>query len=256
MITEAEASPIQVAETRPEGPLYMFLAYLDDSGSDKGSPFQVMTAVLIPDGFFHAAQSRIVGGLAAYIPEDKAEGFWEKFEEFKGCQLFGGYGPFDGIDQSVRFGIIEYLLDLLGDFRLPVLYGSVHKDKMREKVWGTANPVDVCFRICLDGIVEEMKRELNGGFALLIADNSTKDVKDMRESFRDFRRRMGRPGREPFPTPYIHDDMYFVDSKYSIGIQLADLCGYFIAKHLQEDARGEGFYNLIKDRIVYSRVEP
>lgn len=234
----------------------MFLAYLDDSGSDRGASFQVMTAVLIPDGFFHAAQSRIIGGLAAYIPEDKAEEFWQKFEEFKGWELFGGYGPFDGIDPAIRDGIIEYLLNLLSDFDLPIVYGAVEKEKMRQQAWASANPADVCFRFCMDGIAEQMKRELNGGFALLIADNSTKDWKAMRESFRDFRRRMGRAGREPFPTPYIHDDMYFGDSKYSIGIQLADLCGFFIAKHLQSDARGEGFYNLIKDRIVYSRVAP
>jgi hypothetical protein len=257
MITETAPSQTEAAETCPDkGPLYMFLAYLDDSGSDKSAAFQVMTAVLIPDGFFHAAQSRIIGGLAAYIPEDKAEEFWQKFEEFKGCELFGGYGPFDGIEQSVRDGIIEYLLDLLVEFKLPIVYGAIEKEKMREQIWGTANPVDVCFRLCMDGIVEQMKCELNGGFALLIADQSTKDWKPMRESFREFRRRMARPGREPFPTPYVHDDMYFGDSKFSIGIQLADLCGFFIAKHLQNDARGEGFYNLIKDRIVYSRVEP
>ncbi|HVZ83650.1 MAG TPA: DUF3800 domain-containing protein [Terracidiphilus sp.] len=234
----------------------MFLAYLDDTGSDRESPFQVMTAVLVPDGFFHAAQSRIVGGLAAYIPEDKAEEFWQKFDEFKGWQLFGGYGPFEGIEQAVRDGIIEYLLELMNDFRLPIVYGAVDREKMRAQIWGTANPVDVCFRLCMDGIVGQMKGELTDGFALLIADNSTKDWKNMRDSFREFRSRMARPGREPFPTPYIHDDMYFGDSKFSIGIQLADLCGYFIAKHLEGNARAEGFYGLIKDRIVYSRVEP
>jgi hypothetical protein len=55
---------------------------------------------------------------------------------------------------------------------------------------------------------------------------------------------------------HLHDDMYFGSSKDSIGVQLADLCGYFIAKHLEGDAAGEGFYDIIKDRIVYSKLEP
>ncbi len=40
---------------------------------------------------------------------------------------------------------------------------------------------------------------------------------------------------------YVHDDMYFGSSKDSVGIQLADLCGYFIAKHLEGDVSIDGF---------------
>jgi len=54
----------------------------------------------------------------------------------------------------------------------------------------------------------------------------------------------------------IHDGMYFGDSKESVGIQLADLCSYFIAKHLEKDAAGDGFYLKIKDYITDSKVEP
>jgi hypothetical protein len=258
MITETAVSSIAPTGTRLSGgPLYMYLAYMDDTGTgNKVERFQVMTAVIVADGFFHAAQSRAIGGLAAYIPEDKADEFWQKFEEFKGWQLFGGYGPFDGINQETRFGIIEYLLNLVSEFKMPIVYGAVEKEKLRKKSYGSALPLDMCFRICMDGIAEEMQRDFRHDFALLVADNSNADAKRLRESFYEFRRGMKREGREPFPTPHLHDDMYFGDSKYSIGIQLADLCGYFISKHLEGNPAGEGFYNLIKDRIVYSRVEP
>ena len=234
----------------------MFLAYMDDSGTaGKRQAFQVMTAVIIPHEFFHAVESRSVGGLSVYIPEDKAEAFWEKFDEFKGWQLYGGYGPFDGIDQSVRFGIIEYMLDLVKEFDMSIVYGAVQKQNFG--VHASANPLDVSFRVCMEGIAARVKAEPSGNdFALLVVDYSNKDSRIIRQSFYDFRRGMRREGMEPFPTSYLHDDMYFGDSKYSIGIQLADLCGYFIAKHLQGDPGGEGFYEMIKDRIVYSRVEP
>jgi len=234
----------------------MFLAYMDDYGTrDTRQSLQVLTAVIIPDRWFHAAQSLAVGGLVAHIPQDKAEDFWSNFEEFKGHELFGGRGPFEGLSQETRFGIIESLLDLLREFELSIVYGALHKDKLG--LYASANPLDICFRVCMEGIAKRMKEQPDGReFAMLIADNSNKDSKVLRESFYAFRKEMRGPGLEPFPTPYLHDDMYFGDSKYSIGIQLADLCGYFIAKHLQNDPAGEGFYQLIKDRIVYSRVEP
>jgi Protein of unknown function (DUF3800) len=57
-------------------------------------------------------------------------------------------------------------------------------------------------------------------------------------------------------STYFHDDMYFGDSKYSIGIQLADLCAFFIAKHLEKKPEAEGFYGLISSQIVFSKAHP
>jgi len=256
MITETALQSIQPTEIRlSEGPTYMYLAYMDDFGTrDKTQRFQVLTAVIIHDKRFHGTESLSVGGLSAHIPEDKADEFWENFEEFKGWQLFGGRGPFEMLDQETRHELIEFMLGLVIDFDMSIVYGALDKHELGH--FASVNPLDVCFRICMDGILDRVKLEAGGEFAMLIADNSNKDAKVLRDSFYAFRREMGRPGREPFPTPYLHDDMYFGESKYSIGIQLADLCGYFIAKHLQNDPGGEGFYNLIKDRIVYSQVEP
>lgn len=55
---------------------------------------------------------------------------------------------------------------------------------------------------------------------------------------------------------HFHDDMYFSDSRYSIGVQLADLCAYFIARHLNGDSETEGFYKMIQPHIVFSKSYP
>jgi hypothetical protein len=44
--------------------------------------------------------------------------------------------------------------------------------------------------------------------------------------------------------------MYFGDSKYSIGIQIADLCSYFIARRLAGDSETEHFYKMIEPQII------
>jgi hypothetical protein len=61
------------------------------------------------------------------------------------------------------------------------------------------------------------------------------------------------PGNELL---HFHDDMYFGDSRYSIGIQLADLCAYFLARHLEGDLEIQGFYEMVSPHIVFSQVHP
>jgi hypothetical protein len=50
--------------------------------------------------------------------------------------------------------------------------------------------------------------------------------------------------------------MYFGDSRHSLGIQLADLCSYFIARHLDGDVEIRGFYDLISPHIVSANTHP
>ncbi len=50
--------------------------------------------------------------------------------------------------------------------------------------------------------------------------------------------------------------MYFGSSKNSVGLQLADVCVYFIARHLAGKPDSEGFYDTIKDQIAFSEVYP
>jgi hypothetical protein len=125
-------------------------------------------------------------------------------------------------------------------------------------LYGSANPVDICFRLCVQGVENWMGQFHPQELVLLISDDfQQKDVKaELRKSFRQLRKRFRRP-----VTSFVwrlHDEMYFGNSKDSIGIQLADLCGYFIAKHLEgdDDPAAEGFYELIKDCIVFSHVAP
>jgi len=50
--------------------------------------------------------------------------------------------------------------------------------------------------------------------------------------------------------------MFFGSSKDSVGLQLADLCAYFISQHLQKNDKAEPFYEIFKERIDYCHMEP
>lgn len=251
---------------------FVYLAYLDDSDTrSKRGRWQVLSAVIVKDSDFSTCEllsSIIVQDL---MPEEKVD----KFEEFHACELFGGYGVFEGIDQTKRLWATEKILGLL-HMPLTVVYGAVDAKLLGQEAFGSADPVDVCFRICAEGIdkwlsskfIEELQSHAmptgetqfpisNPHLGLLILDDCNKETKKtLQDSFRTLRPRVRPPNHTHGKLSNLHDDMYFGDSRFSVGIQLADLCSYFIARHLEGDVAIEGFYKLIEPHIVHSKCIP
>lgn len=238
----------------------MFLGYIDDSADRKHQKVEALAAVLLHDKKFQMLEHSLAITISNIIPEDRID----KFEEFKAWQLYGGYGIFEGVDQEVRFRAIRYLLGTISQQKIPVVYGAVDLSAIAKKSFASANPTDTAFRVCMPVIsmvmaeqTEELGPENGLEYALLIADNTDKDKRTLlRKTFRELRTQM-RPPRWGTGLWFIHDEMYFGDSKDSVGIQLADLACYFIRKHLEnEDPAAEGFYNMFQDQIVYGKVAP
>lgn len=239
----------------PEERVFVHLAYMDDSGTrDKKSAFQIIAAVLIEDTVFNLVEVMTTAMAERILPEQRLP----EFEEFKGWQLYRGEGIFDGIKQEARFDVIATLLRVIHDKQIPVVYGAVRKDKLVKTLYGSADPVDICFRICVKGISQVMRERFRKGLALLVLDDCDGDIKrTCKNSFRVLRQRMIVPSRNPDEFRRLHDDMYFGSSRDSVGIQLADLCACFIKEHLKgQDPAAESFYNMFADHIAYSKVEP
>jgi hypothetical protein len=246
-----------------------------------------MSCVVIDDRAFTTLEGLVSGvrdGLMPLIAQDKVE----KFTEFHATELYGGRGAFDGVEPEQRFEAIRQLLFCLEFGELPVIYGAVNIDALQEKLYGSADPVDISFRICLKGLQswigaraaaraitaaseaseasdqpEKMEaiglslvESWLGELIILILDECDGKIKAaLQKSFRTLRCGPTVQGGEN-PLRHFHDDMYFGDSRYSIGIQLADLCSYFIAKHLQGEPDIQGFYGMIEPHIVFSETYP
>lgn len=267
---------IGVAGEAPGG-YFVHLAYLDDSDTKaKSHKWQVMSAVIIQDDAFKLAEVAM-----SNVPE-KLMGVEKlaKFEEFHACELYGGYGAFEGIDQNLRFDAIHHLLALIHTMDITIVYGAVDLAALKTEIYGSADPVDVCFRKCLSEIrswadnsvnddihaalgddIENytIKRMVDASFprllenlVVLIVDECEGKTKNtLQKSFRSL-----RPSMSSSVLDCFHDDLYFGDSRYSIGIQLADLCSYFIARHLEGDKEIDVFYQIIEQRIYRKTKEP
>lgn len=235
----------------------MYLAYLDDSGTkQRNVKFQVLSAVIIKDIDFAPTEmlTGVVLGGADLLPPDKLE----KFEEFHAYELVRGYGVFEGIDPEKRMGAVDALLSTLVAVDAKVVYGAVDRSRLSQHLYGSADPIDIAFRICICGITDWLDKHHNGELAIIIADETEdKKVKQtLSTSFRQLRPHGRPPDFDCGNMANIHDSMYFGNSKDSIGIQLADLSSYLIARHLEQDSSTEGFYNRLQDQIVHSKVEP
>lgn len=244
----------------------MYLAYLDDSDTkSKTKALQVMAGVIIEDRAFTSldcVMEIIRGELIALIPEGKL------FEEFHASELYGGYGPFDGVDQEKRFEVIEKLLLCLKIANLSVVWGAVDTIALRNELFASADPLDMCFRICLTGIKSWLDGKIIGTgeldamvvgwlqeLVILVADDCDSKAKAiLSKSYRN--QRLGSAMSPTNQLRHFHDDMYFGDSRYSIGIQLADLCAYFIARQLEGDIEIQGFYDMLAPYVVFSGTHP
>ncbi|MGZ4833808.1 MAG: hypothetical protein ACXVZQ_12835, partial [Terriglobales bacterium] len=163
----------------------MYLTYADDSGSDKKAPRIVIGAALIRHEFIQEIES--VAGMVVerIIPDDRLD----KFEEFHACELFAGEGIFEGIDREVRKQALIVLLRQVSRFNIPFIYSAVDKKKLTTKALGSANPIDVAFRMCALGVEEWIKVNDGNALALLICDDTNDQglKRELRNSFRSLR---------------------------------------------------------------------
>jgi Protein of unknown function (DUF3800) len=245
------------------------LAFLDDSGThpDKKTKFQVMTGVIIEGWEFRDIELVMGVMVEELVPEERRH----KFEEFHAWELFGGCNAFEGVDQQQRFDAVQSILYAVADRKAPIVYGAVDIAKLAAKIYSSADPLDICFRLCIQGIdlwasqhirspIATNSKELQDAQPLVVLicdDFQHKTVKDsIKKSFRQLRSKVRPPDYDTGKTWHLHDDLYFGNSRDSIGIQLSDLCAYIIRRHLEGDPAVTGFYNTIRECIYSFKVEP
>ena len=230
----------------------MHLAYLDDSSSDKSSDIVMVGALLIPDDQFLKVD--MVAGIAVeqLLRTDQQIA---AFEEFHAFDLFGGHEAFKGIDEADRYQAIRVLLNAVQNFGFKFIYSAIDKKAHAYSAYGGGDPLDLTFRMCARGVEEQLNGDKD--FWLLIMDE-TKDNKlrhQLRTSFRLMRTKM-LPPYEGHRLWHCHDDMYFADSKDSVGIQMSDLCNYFVSRRLRNLSDSENFLDCFSKNVSCARVEP
>jgi len=257
----------------------MYLAYVDDSGStghqldDQQARFQVLGGPIIHDSDYTTLELMLSYELETVVPEDQ----WESFE-FHTYDLFNANNQFSALGADNCRNLLKAVLTEIRANNMCVVFGAVDKVELKTQLYSSADPADMAFRLylkslalCLEDKFKEKVRAETGKSELspddlvtrmaecciMIVDDSNKRVRRVIENaFRENRKRVRVFKDEAGPLwPYLMDDLYFGDSKYSLGIQLADVCAYFVARYLAKKPDAEEFYNIIRDQ-VHLQVAP
>jgi hypothetical protein len=251
--------------------IFMYIGYIDDSGStgtnldDPHAPFQVIGGPIIRDRAYSGIELTLSSLVERLVPEDQ----WDSFE-FHAADLFYAREPFDKIGREKCRELMAQALAWIEKFKVPIIYGAVDKAKLRSQIYRTANPVDIAFELYLGSIWKWFdkiyRHEKESPTGILICDDAGKRKADDEGRRRDMRGIIERAFRRNRTKPrgastsgismFLFDDIYFGNSRTSVGIQLADICVYFIARHLAQSAESEVFYGIIKDQIFESEVFP
>lgn len=248
----------------------MHLVYLDEAGIDGRSVSRTFGALIVPVGKFGRASMLHETAIQQIIPAASKN----EFKEFHGCDLYKGNPPFDKIDQDRRFTAIKVLLSSLRSEDLTFVYSSVNDQEFQKSLPGSIPmaALHFAFQMCLCGIENWARmrhtpgRDPNQGAVinwddsfLCISDESNNSAeKDaLKAVYRKLRKK--RPFHDFQNINRLwhgHDGMFFADSVDSVGIQIADLCTYFVQRKLEGREEKENFIDLFSDRIICAKPEP
>ena len=171
-------------------------------------------------------------------------------------------GAFEGIDQATCRLTLTMLAKHVQRMKVPLIYSAVDKQALAKTPHGSAPPLDAAFRMCAKQMQFRLRGlgKSEGDFGILVCDNGDGKIRDqLQSSFHALRQRMRPPEMRWGELSNIHDDMYFGSSKYSVGIQIADLGAWLVNRRLTRTS-GEDepnvIYDMLKSQLHCAKVQP
>jgi hypothetical protein len=239
----------------------MRLIYSDETGTGSATddPLMVVAAVVVHgDEQWGLIETAVNAILRELVPPRK----WLTYE-FKAAKLFKDRHRGDNA------AILQRLLEILPSVGLPVAYGALLRAAVLPQIvemftiisgdaeraaeaasWLPKFTQNLAFLVCATFV----ERVFCAGFpterGLWIADTN-RVTAAMRASLREYQRLVTADVELPLPgLAHIIDTVYFGDSRYSLGIQLADACNFVIKEHLLGNAEVEPLYGIIAPLLI------
>jgi hypothetical protein len=260
----------------------MHLAYFDETGIDGYSPVAMFGALIIPAGTFGPGSVMHYNAIRQIFPK----GELDYFREFHASALYRGTESFSGIDESKRFLAILTLLAAVPAEGMRFIYAAVDRKEFAatESVpFAATRPLHAAFHMCLLGVEDWATanhsrpdnppdtKVVNWRDTYLCILDDCDDGKlkaHYRGTYRSLRRKHPFADGSDNRLWHAHDNMFFADSADCIGLQLADLCNYFVRLHLEGltekdgvlhmegGAKKNAFYELIRPQLICAKPSP
>lgn len=246
----------------------MHLAYFDETGTDGHSPVAMFGALIVPTGKFGRLSALHDTAIQQVIPYDRRN----QFDEFHASELYKGGGIFKEIDEERRFTAIRVLLGTLRMEDLTFVYSAIDRKEVANSPFGIAKPIHAAFHMCLLGVEDWATArhprhgdavggakliDWNDTFLCILDDCSDRELKkEYKTTYRRLRNKYPFANVAENRLWHAHDDMFFADSADCLGVQVADLCNYFVRMHIEAIPEPQNFYRLISERVICAKPEP
>lgn len=204
----------------------MHLIYIDESGntglnlSDPQQPVFVLGALVVPENLWQTIESELEAAIRLHSPS-----IADSEEEIHGGDLRQGTGAFKGVPVTQRLNLRDAWLEVAVRHRLPLIYRAIVKkryERWMNAAFGggiSVNPHLAAFPLIAQ-VANNLLRDLGPDvLGIMISDDNREVVGDI-ERFQKLLR--VTPG--VLHLDRIIEKGFFIDSRKSRLLQLADLC--------------------------------
>lgn len=225
----------------------VYFVYLDEAGVSniKHEPWVVVAGVLISDRQWRNIETRMMALAEEYAPEGKEGEFY-----FHATELWSGGKilPRDTYPAERRWKALKELCRLIGEFRLPIVQGCVHRQSYIDFFSGDEDfrPAQaaveaqiVGFKLCLIAVDGLMRMTPPDEIATITVERNSQTyqhIKDAQRSLKSKNPPFEHPAiRRLLPLERIVDSVNECEKRDSYILQLADVAAFVLKKHLQGD---------------------
>jgi hypothetical protein len=217
----------------------MHLIYLDESGNsgtnlaDPQQPIFVLGALIVAEHRWKAIEQAVVRQIDTFF-----EGNVPQDYEIHASEIRGGRGIYKGMDLKKRIAYRDALMQIPVDFGLPFIYRAITKKRFSgwlERTFGKGifiNPHIAAYPLVSQTINTYLRDQGEDTLGILINDENKEVVADIERTTK-----LLRADPSHLQLDRIIEKTFFIDSRKSPLLQLADLCA-FHARKLEESKIG------------------
>ena len=247
----------------------MYLVYMGQSGNtgtslkDPNQSHHVYAGLMIHEDQWNGIKVEFSQVCRRYFERNLGEPTTPK--ELHATEILHGKGFFSSWPKARRLQLIDDLLNILIGRETPLIVSYVDKqefasarqtDSDRQHWWqGPWEPVFSRFLFCLDLYIDEMnmaampEEELIRGAPVRISERATIIADEGKSVDPQFMQEFLNTEID-LPTGAVLENVYFTRSQDSQCTQLANICAYFVRRHLDQPSRPSSHYTALEEGHV------
>lgn len=211
----------------------MYLIYFDESGNsgnnlaDPQQPVFVLGALVVHERVWQSVEADLESVLNRHLRPPRPVGF-----EVHAGDLRQGTGGFKGVSVTTRLALRDDWLGVAGRHELRFIYRAITKsryERWMKSTFGqniTVNPHLAAFSLVAQVANNYLRTLSKDALGIIISDENHEVVDDVERFLKLLRAESGA-----LRLDRIIEKGFFIDSKKSLLIQLADLCTLHARKH-------------------------